>query len=301
VIAALLLAFLALASFIRFIHRTATDLQADKIIERIGGQLRSTLDGLVEEQTLAGRSNDTLPWRRVARRQRPYLVAANQRGYIQTIDYPGLIGWCFDNDYQLEVRARAGDFIIEGVCLFKVFGCQADPPEEAVSQLNRQVVTGPIRTPLQDPEYPVTQLNQLAARALSPGINDPGTAITCIDWFSLSLARLIDCDLPGCIFFDQDQNPRILAKTMDFSGITKAIYTPLRQFAKSEVAVTISLLESLARLAELTLRPDRLQTLAEHGHLIWEGAQGLSLCESDLRDVRQRYKKLQALTRRLMA
>ena len=46
------------------------------------------------------------------------------------------------------------------------------------------------------------QLNQLAARALSPGINDPGTAITCIDWFSLALADIVDRDLPGAVFVD---------------------------------------------------------------------------------------------------
>lgn len=62
--------------------------------------------------------------------------------------------------------------------------------------MNRHILTGPVRTSAQDPEFPITQLNQLAARALSPGINDPGTAVSCIDSFSLALAQIVDRDLP---------------------------------------------------------------------------------------------------------
>lgn len=298
VLAAVLLALLALIGFISFIHRTATDLQADKIVERIGGQLRAALATLAEEQQLAGRGSDTLPWRRRARGRRARMVAAQKRGYIQTIDYAALVRWCVANDCQLEVRERAGSFIVGGVCLFKVFGGDPESLEQAVEALDDHLVTGPIRTPVQDPEYPITQLSQLAARALSPGINDPGTAITCIDWFSLSLASVVDRDLPGRVFEDEKGVPRVLAKSTSFAGILKAIYAPLRQLAKSDVAVTASLTESLSRLAELTLREDRLGLLALHGTLIWQSVDTAALAAYDLADLKQRHRKLIALAAR---
>lgn len=298
VLGALLFAFVALLGFIRFIHLTATDLQADKIIQRIGRQLLSAFDNLVSEGQSTTRSNDNLPWRRAARPYRPHLIASSKQGYLQTIDYPGLVNWCVENDCTLQVRRRAGDFIVEGICLFKVFGCPAEQLADAVNELNRHVICGPIRTPTQDPEYPITQLNQLAARALSPGINDPGTAITCIDWFSLSLAQMIDHDLPGSVFLDQDGTPRLLAKYTHFPGIMKAIYAQLRQFAKSEVSVTVSLFESLCRLAELTTRADRLAILTLHGRLLWDEIVKEDLSNYDVADLKQRYKKLLALTHR---
>lgn len=298
VFTALALSFLTLLGFVHFIHQTATDLQADQIVHRLGNQLRRALQDFVKPSDRSARTNDTLPWRRTARTQRPYLIAADAQGYVQTIDYPGLLRWCRKNDCLVQVRVRAGDFVVEGVCVFKVYGCDPQDLESAVEHLNEHMILGPIRTPIQDPEYPITQLTQLAARALSPGINDPGTAITCIDWFSLALAGLVDRDMPGCVFLDEEDRPRVLARSHDFSGIVKAVYAPLRQFAKSNIAVTVSLIDSLCRLGELTRRADRLRILALHGELIWDEVRGQAFSDYDLQDIRKRLMKLSSRTGR---
>jgi uncharacterized membrane protein len=296
---ALVLAFAALLGFVRFIHRTATDLQADHIVQRIGRQLQQTLRCAVNDVNPDERIDDTSGWRRSARNRQAYAIVSNQHGYIQTIDYSELISWCTENNCLLQVRDRAGDFIVEGLCVFKVYAGDEGTPDNAVDELNASMIVGPMRTPVQDTEYAITQLNQLAARALSPGINDPGTAITCIDWFSLALTEIIDRDLPGCVFLDDNHHPRLIAHISDFSGIVKAIYAPLRQLSRSDVAVTASLLESLCRLAELTQRPDRLEILALHGKLIHEGSDRRDGSEFDNQDIRQRYKKLTVLTQPL--
>jgi uncharacterized membrane protein len=295
VIVSLLLAFSALFAFVGFIHRAATDLQADKIIHRIGGQLERALKELAAGARLTGRISATLTWRRAARSHRSYPIAALGGGYVQAIDYGGLVAWCVENDCLLQVRARAGDFLVAGVCLFRVFACNDERLGDVVKDLNSHVVLGPIRTPTQDPEYAITQLNQLVARALSPGINDPGTAITCVDWFSLSLAQIVDQDLPGCIFLDQDQRPRLLARASSFAGIMKAIYTPLREFINTDSAVVVRLLESLCRLAELTRRADRLSILAMRGEHIWDQVHRQPVSDNDLRDIRRGYLKLRSL------
>jgi uncharacterized membrane protein len=298
VIAALLLALLAVLGFVRFIHGIATDMQADKIVQRIGTRLRRSLGELTEAATKPTRTADTLTWRRRARGRRMHLVAHLGHGYIQTVDYAGLLQWAVENDCCLEARSRAGDFIVEGNCAFKVFGCEPAVVDDAVERLNGFLITGPVRTSAQDPEYPITQLNQLAARALSPGINDPGTAISCIDAFSLALARIVDRDLPGNVFVDDDGQARLLVRLTDFDGILKAVFAPLRQFASDDVGVSIRLLEALCRLAELTTRTRRLTSIGRHGHLIADGIDGAGISDDDLRDLSQRAKRLQLLVER---
>jgi uncharacterized membrane protein len=296
---ALLLALFAVVGFIRFIHRTATDLQADEIVESIGQRLQVSLAGLVSEGARHGRSCDVAAWRRAARGQRPHVIASDRQGYVQAIDYRELVKWCVEHNCRMQVRARAGDFLVNGVCIFKVYGCPADAIEASFGSLNSHVITGPVRTSVQDPEYPITQLNQLAARALSPGINDPGTAISCVDSFSLALAYIVDRDLPGSVFMDDQGEPRLLLRFTSFDGIMKAVFAQLRQFAKSEISVVVSLLDALCRLAQLTTRHDRLQVLGLHGDLIREAVDDLALAAYDLRDISQRHKRLQILVRRL--
>ncbi len=299
VLTALLFALFAVIGFINFIHRTATDLQADEIVQRIGKRLQAALGELVSEGGLEGRCHDIALWRHAARGQRPQTIAAGNRGYVQAVDYNGLLNWCVEHDCLMQVRIRAGDFLVEGICILKVFGCATDDVDMAAESLNRHVITGPVRTSVQDPEYPITQLNQLAARALSPGINDPGTAISCVNSFSLALASVMDRELPGSLFIDADGKPRLLARSTNFNDLIKAVFAPLRQFAKSEVSVVVSLLEALCRLAELTTRRDRMRELARHGELIWEEIDQPALAKYDLGDIRQRYKRLQSLVHRL--
>jgi uncharacterized membrane protein len=297
VLLALLLALAALLGFVHLIHRTALDLQADQIIHRIGRQLRSSLVEFSGDAGTAGRSADTRRWRRAASGRRPYTIASNRRGYVQTIDYPGLLQWCVSNDAVLMVRVRAGDFIVDRVCVFTLYMGEDFASDSVVGELNEYILVGPVRTPVQDPEYAITQLTQLAARALSPGINDPGSAVTCVDWFSLALAEIFDRDLPGCVFLDDDERPRLLARVSNFEGIVKAIYAPLRQLSAGDVPVTISLLESLCRLAELSKRPDRLAAIAACGRAIDIASRKSDHLEQDLEDIRQRHNRLRHLTR----
>jgi uncharacterized membrane protein len=296
---ALLLTILALAGFIGFIHTTATDLQADQIIRRIGGELRRLLAQLVTAEALAGRNDDLLAWRRTARGTRAAVVAAKASGYLQTIDYPGLVRWSVEHECRLQVRVRAGDFLLDGATLVKV---HADDPQALLGQLDslyRCFLTGPMRTPVQDPEYPITQLNQVAARALSPGINDPGTAITCVDWFSLALGQIADHDLPGKVLLDSKQGPRVLARYTDFNGILKAFYAPARQCSRSNIPVLIALVDSLYRVAQLTTRRSRLAALARQGGLLYEEIRRGDYLENDLVDFRQRYARLMTVTGRM--
>ena len=97
---------------------------------------------------------------------------------------------------------------------------------------------------------------------------------------------------------DDKEEPRLLLRFTSFDGIMKAVFAQLRQFAKPEVSVIVSLLDALCRLAQLTTRRDRLQLLGLHGDLIWEDIDGLALATYDLRDISQRHKRLQRLVQR---
>jgi uncharacterized membrane protein len=298
VLTGLLCALIAVMGFIRFIHRTATHLQADEIVERIGKSLEDALQHLIGYAADDARTHDVARWRQMARGHEPALVAQSGRGYVQTIDYAGLIDWCVENDCYMQVRIRAGDFVIGGIGAFKVFGCRPDVLDASIEELERRIITGPVRTSIQDPEYPITQLNQVAARALSPGINDPGTAISCVDAFSLALAGVVDREFPGSVVLDDDGRARLLVRFIGFEGILKSVFAQLRQFANADVALTVSLFKALCRLAELTTRPERLGLLATHGNLIWDGLDDQGFTDYDLRDIRQRYKRLQILVSR---
>ena len=172
------------------------------------------------------------------------------------------------------------------------------PDEGEITAMRSAFTLGLERSFDQDPRFCLQVLTEIASRALSPGINDPGTAISCIDSFCLALAGILDRDLPGSVVLDEAGTARCLARRSDFAGLMKAVFAPLRQFAHTEVSVTVALLEALSRLAALTTRRDRLDCLRRHGQLIVDGIDSDAISPYDLRDIRQRAKRLEILVTR---
>ncbi|WP_439101216.1 DUF2254 domain-containing protein [Congregibacter sp.] len=293
---ALALAMLALIEFIGFIHRTAIDLQADQLIQRLGRQLRQDMARLCDNEDMPERQSNTLSFRKAAAGMQKQTLCAVAEGYIQTVDYATLVETLRHLDAIAILRARPGDFIIPGSELLRIWSADGIDLDDVGSQLRREISTGPIRTPIQDPEFPITQIQQIAARALSTGINDPGTAITCIDWLTLALSEVVDADLPGSVVLGREKDARLLLSPVDFAYLVELIYASMRQSSSDDLQVSLRLMQSLIRLAALTLRQDRLSLLRAEGERIWAQIDSEAHSSHDLSPVRQSLQRLLAGT-----
>ena len=252
VLFALIYTLLVVVSFIHFIHNTAVDLQADEIIERLGRSLQDTLTRLVAE-TEAQRNWQTLRWRRKARGRSQFEIPSRQEGYVQAIDYEALLDLCAEHDLAIRISVRAGDFIIRGSALFKVFAADSLEVEQREIEvaMRNLVTTGRLRTAMQDPEYPMTQINQIAARALSPGINDPGTAVSCIDTLTLALSAIVEEEFGGCVFYDQDDEARLLARSVGKRELFSEAFATIRRLSGTNSTLWIRQFQALEQLARL--------------------------------------------------
>lgn len=118
-----------------------------------------------------------------ARRRQP--VHARHVAYVRRIDVDALQAWADEQDARVHVRVRPGTLVHPGAELaWVVFddgsGGQAGATEDE-DDLLRQVrdafYFGPERSFDQDPRFGLIVLSETAQRALSPAVNDPGTAI----------------------------------------------------------------------------------------------------------------------------
>jgi uncharacterized membrane protein len=133
-------------------------------------------------------------------------------------------------------------------------------------------VLGNHRTPFQDIEFAVNQLVEIAVRALSPGINDPFTAVACVDRLSAALVRLAQRDTPSVCRYDEGKILRVVTTTNAFSDVADSALNQIRQHSRSSVAVSLRLLESIAVIAPFTHRPDDRSTLRRHAKMIAQGS-----------------------------
>lgn len=294
---ALLLALASLSVLIYFIHHVATEIQAPNLIVAIAGELHHDIAGLIpdeadppppdEDRT----SSELLPARF---EEEAGSVLARNTGYFDAVDAQALVDVAEEHGLVMRLEYRPGHFIVEGNVLATVWpGGAVD--DRVAHHVTGACVIGPRRTAIQDVEFPVNQLVEIAVRALSPGINDPFTAITCIDHLSAGLCNLAPRPFPAACWFGADGALRlVVARPITFAGVVRSAFEQIRQNAGAHAAIHIRLLEGAGRAIECVSRPSRMEPLLSEAGLVLEAAEAGVRAEADLKNVRDRYQAVQA-------
>ncbi|NHC37407.1 DUF2254 domain-containing protein [Scytonema millei] len=287
----LLLGLASIGVLIYFIHHASTIIQASHIIMEASKELHQAIDRLFPEKL--GRS---LPNAKPHDRAIPanfdvdaYPVKAKSSGYVQAIDEEELMQIAGGRSLLLQIKSRPGRFVVKGSDLVMVF--PGDKVNRKLSdRINDAFMFGRQRTEQQDVEFPVNQLVDIALRAISPGINDPTTAIQCIDQLSAGLSHLAQREIPSAYRYDDDNNLRVIAEPFNFAGLTDAAFNQIRQYGKSDVGVIIRMLEAIATIARYTQNePDRA-ALRRHADMILHDSHEAVSQELDRQDIEQRYQ-----------
>ena len=290
----MLLTITSAGVLVYFFHHISVSLQAETVIASVGKELETAVARLFPQQMNVAvferpnaRDEDALA---DLDREDADMVPAVRSGYLQAIDIEDLIGLAEEHDLVLRLVHRPGDFVAKENDLVAVW-----PPgkldDEMGARIERAFILGDQRLRLHDVEFTVNQLVEIAVRALSPGINDPFTAIGCVDQLSAGLTQLVKRSVPAGHHLDGNDQLRVVTDALTFTGIIDAAFDQIRQHARSDVAVTIRLLESIAAIAPHTRTSEQRDTLARQAEMIYRGSQESIPEEWDRDDVEKRYRQ----------
>jgi uncharacterized membrane protein len=295
---ALLLASAALMVLIYFIHHIATSIQVMNLVQLLADDLRRGLDSTLPPADAAAQTGGEA---RPAVSGSGYAVAARGSGYVQLVDDEVLMAAATEHDLLVELVVRPGRFAVEGTPVAWVWRVGGGSPPDAriIEGLAAAVAVGPRRSVVQDVEFPLRQLVEVALRALSPGINDPVTATACLNQLSVALCAVADRPMPPATRADESGTTRLVqVDPVTFPRLVAVAFDQIRQAASGHVVVHLHLLEALTRVAGRTRHPDRIAALRHQGDLVWERAGQVVAQAADLEVVRGRYDALLTATAR---
>ena len=288
-----LLGIASLGVLIYFIHHVAISIQASFIVGNVGEELRAAIDRLFPAELGKGKEevehvhDTTSRYQHGAAKAR---VSAQHSGYLQAIDNDGLLQLAREQDLVVRIGRRPGSFVIKGDELAHVKS--SDQSNETIAQrVSEMFIIGRTRNSSQDVEFIVSQLVEVALRALSPGINDPFTAISCIDWLAAGLSEMAGRALPSERRCDSDGKVRIIAESVKFESLADLAFNQIRQAGQQHPAISIRLLYTIGSIAERTHRVADLDSLRSHTQLIWEGAWQESLQGSERVELERAYQR----------
>jgi uncharacterized membrane protein len=291
---AIVMSLFGLGVLIYFIHNVSESIQAQNIIARVRRDLDAAVDRIFPERL--GQEEDLS----LGPIERDYdipttcnsevcQVTAEHSGYLQTVDNDALMQIAVEENLLIHLDYRPGNFITRGSVLVTVWpGDKVDG--NLSTKINAIFIVGPERTLEQDVEFAISQLVEIAVRALSPGINDPITAITCIDWLGAILCQLASRKMPSSHRYDQQNRLRVICKLFTFEGMVDAAFNMIRQNSQSVATVSIHLLETIATVAAQIRKKQDRAALLRHAALVTHGCKEALSAGDDLKDLEKRYE-----------
>jgi uncharacterized membrane protein len=288
-------AIISVAVLIYFIHHVSVSIQADEIICRISRELGANITRLFPEDVAhpgpsTARTDETGKNTPPADfEENSHALPATTDGYLEIIDTDSLLELARREDLIIRIEYRPGHYIVRSQALVRVY-----PREKSTDALaagiNAAFAFGNQRTAGQDVEFSINQLVEIAARALSPGVNDPFTAISCVHRLGSAVCQLARRTIPASCRLDDSGHLRLIVPTVDPAGVVDAAFNQIRQYARASTAVTLCMLETITDIARITRRDDYLIPLGRHADMLLRGARANLQEPDDVRAVEERHR-----------
>lgn len=181
-----------------------------------------------------------------------FLVSAPRSGFVQQIDNERLIK-VMPEDSIARVATRLGSFVMKGAPLVWL---SPTPPEDhpCRTELPGAFAIGNSRTMQQDVGFGLAQLTDIAVRALSPGVNDPRTAMEIVMEIGEVLRKI--WAYPAAPRIERDGSRTIVRAEPEHEDYLRAALGPISRYGRSDPDVVVTLLGSLSALLDEVERND---------------------------------------------
>ncbi|MFD0049797.1 DUF2254 domain-containing protein [Actinomycetes bacterium NPDC127524] len=242
---AVLVAFICVGMFVFLIHHVMDWIKVGNLISNITKETLLAFDNNISrDKKLKTIKDDT----GLKLEDRSYAtVISSKRGYLQVIDTVKLVNYAEQKDIIVKLEKDRGKYVDVDTPLFKVWG--NDAAFDKNEMLSLLAITDDQES-VNDVDFGIQKLVEIALRGIAPGKNDPETAINCIEQLSQILSKLGKYDISNPYHRDGNNNIRlIIEKPTFFDYLYKSFYQ-IRHYGKSDVSVMISVIQALTLIAE---------------------------------------------------
>ena len=260
-----------------FLNHVPSSIRINAVLEGIGRRLLNAIRDNFDEPMKArveGEVREGTP------------VFASRTGYIQVINWHELLKVARKSGSELQLAVRTGDFCHPSVAI----GYWSEKPDDACDEQVRECIAlGDARTPAQDLHFMIDELVEIGLRALSPGINDPFTAISALHWIGAATAELGKRDLNWSVGEpDEDGRRPLRPMADDFSHYLGRGFGTIRSAAATSPPAATVMFDSLESAAVTITDPGRHKNIRDEADQLMRQAKA-SLTGPDLEQVEARF------------
>jgi uncharacterized membrane protein len=286
---AMLLALTCVAWLIFFIQHISQAISVNHIVDRIASETEEVIDDIMPDPQRYIYKPADVPF---DGSERDVSVDSAVSGYIRYVDTGRLLYLAKAFKLRIRMLRRVGHFVPAGVALFSV------SPEERLDpalagELRSAFDIGPTRTMQQDVEFGVIQIIDIALKAISPAVNDPSTAISCVDQLGRILIRFVRLKPAVSLLCDPPHVVRVIVPWIGIEGLLDTAFEQIRHYSTSDIAVSLRLLRALDDIASTGHDAGIIEPLVVRGRRIVAGC-AERLSPDQIEKLQQRLSALEA-------
>lgn len=221
----------SLGAFIYFIHSISQEIQVNTIMDKIFKKSKARLEKLVEaEKHIDTEFEDSSEWNS---------IMADTTGYMQDVNLNTLAALAEEHQLKIEIVPIKGAYILKGIPVLKYKGKpneDMDDDQDLEESLLNTITFS--NNELIEDNYILAfkQITEIALKAMSPGINDPGTCINAIDYLTeLFALRMTKKD--HSYYFNENEDALIHIKTVSFEELLYNVMAALRTYCRHDIIV----------------------------------------------------------------
>lgn len=261
VLGGVFMAFVGIGLLIYFVHHVATAIQVDYILERIATDTREAIDRLYPAGVGEERPPDTAHPPAMPPDGQWEDIAAPRTGYLVAVDASALLDLATKHHTVLRVLPQVGGFVVAGLPVLQVAEGGDRPEGGWPDALAPCLTVRGERNVHQDVAYGLQQLVDVGLRALSPGVHDPTTAVSCIDHQGALLHHLSNRHIESGLR-ERDGQLRLIVAVPTYGDLVHLALSALTHHAGSHEPVHDRLLAAVENAAAATDDPRRQAALA---------------------------------------
>ena len=290
--------FLALASvgvLIYFIHHVPESINVSHVVAGVGRDLNKMVDKQFPTRIGEPVPDNPDPSDEATEFHERYediaAVDSQDNGYIRAVDDETLMKLATKHDLVLRLEYRPGNFVNCGKTLLYVWPSER-LDDKTRDKCRKAFAIGVERTRHQNVFFLIDELVEIIGRALSPGINDPFTAINCLDWLQSVLANLATRQVPDRRRFDDDGHVRVIAHPLGFEAVASRVFDQTLPYVAADRNASLRSLQVIAEVAvDLGAGPNR-EAMLGHATTLRDAAMTALDLDADRQAVDGRYQQL---------
>ncbi len=296
-----LLVIYCILYFVMFINHVSQSIQVNLLIDTLTTEILDLVDQVKTFNESHENIRNEPPSNLDSIMKKDQLsIYSDQVGFIRDINDIKLSNFADNNNIVISAEKMIGDYVTNNSKVFTIYYDLSEMEEkefdeEALEKCLNYVLVGKERNKSKDIEFGLQKLTEVALRAISPGINDPNTAIFCIKQAGMVLDKIAKSDIENTYYYNEENELTLIFEDVSYDYLLYKTFYQLRYYSMRDVSVAASILEALIIIAEGNPK-DIKDTCWEFGNYIVNGFDENILEDLDKKYMNKKIEELAVMT-----